>query len=60
MKSTITLIFFTLFVIASLMTLIIGGYLQDMLFLGIGVLLIIASVLIFLEIKTMTDSPFGN
>lgn len=60
MKSTITLIFFTLFVIASLMTLIIGGYLQDMLFLGIGVLLTIASVLIFLEIKTMTDSPFGN
>jgi hypothetical protein len=44
-------------VVAGLFSFGIGFYSSDLLFMAIGVLLALASVLIFLEIKKMDNDP---
>ena len=58
MKHTIGLIVLVLFIVIALTTLCLSIYIGDKFLLGIGSLLIIASLLIFLEVKSLMINPF--
>ncbi|MGQ9373313.1 hypothetical protein ACUM6W_05670 [Acinetobacter tandoii] len=58
MKELTLKIFFYLFIVFTLCSFILAIYAQDLMFVGIGILLAIAAVLLGLESKQFLANPF--
>lgn len=60
MKSMFSMALFGFITLVSLLTLGIGIFYTDMFIIGIGALLAIAALLIFLELKSVLSNPFSH
>ncbi|RZJ21704.1 MAG: hypothetical protein EON51_10525 [Acinetobacter sp.] len=59
MKYSILSAILVCFLLASAFSFIVGFYKTDLIFFALGVLLALASILIFLEIKNTKNDPFS-